>query len=290
MATAITSPPATGSDCVLVSRYRTVADLLEHLGGVPASRVRFQPWPGTATVHDVIAIHDAENRLCELVDGVLVEKVMGFDESIYAVLLSAFVVEYLKAHDLGKVIGADGLMRIFPDMVRIPDVAFVSWPATPKVSGGEEKFPSSSPTLSSRCSQRETLPRKRRASSMNTSVPQFGWFGTSIPSGEPFASIPGVITLYFSTKTEHSTAAMFCPAFHCRSANGSPKRAAPRPAESCSASYASQPAPLLDAEKLRKSAASSPAVIYRSAGSGAIAFIQIASSSTGICGLIARGD
>ena len=37
--------------------------------------------PGTATVDDVTAIHDRENRLCELVDGVLVEKVMGFRES-----------------------------------------------------------------------------------------------------------------------------------------------------------------------------------------------------------------
>ena len=100
--------------------------MLEHLGGVSPARVRIQPWPGTATERDVIAVHDAENRLCELVDGVLVEKAMGFDESIYAVLLSASVVEYLKTHDLGKVIGADGLMRIFPGLVRIPDLAFVS--------------------------------------------------------------------------------------------------------------------------------------------------------------------
>ncbi len=132
MATAMTSTGATVTESVTVSRYRTVADLLEHLGGVSASRVRFQPFPGTATVRDVIAVHDAENRLCELVDGVLVEKAMGFDESIYAVLLSASIVQYLKTHDLGKVIGADGLMRIFPGLVRIPDVAFISWPRYPK--------------------------------------------------------------------------------------------------------------------------------------------------------------
>ena len=81
MATAITSTPATRTDSVSVSGYRTVADLHEHLGGVSPSRVRFQPWPGTATVRDVIAVHDVENRLCELVDGVLVEKVMGFRET-----------------------------------------------------------------------------------------------------------------------------------------------------------------------------------------------------------------
>ena len=73
MATAMTSTGATVTESVTDSRYRTVADLLEHLGGVSASRVRFQPFPGTATVRDVIAVHDAENRLCELVDGVLVD-------------------------------------------------------------------------------------------------------------------------------------------------------------------------------------------------------------------------
>jgi Uma2 family endonuclease len=132
MATATTSTPSTETDGVPVSGYRTVADLLDHLGGVSPSRVRFQPWPGTATVRDVVAVHDAENRLCELVDGVLVEKVIGFDESIYAVLLSAAIVDYLKTHDLGKVVGADGLMRIFPDLVRIPDAAFISWRRFPE--------------------------------------------------------------------------------------------------------------------------------------------------------------
>ena len=147
MATAITSTPAKAAESESVSRYRTVADLLKHLGGVSPSRVRFQPWPGTATVRDVIAVHDIENRLCELVDGVLVEKVMGFDESIYAVLLSASLVEYLKTHDLGKVIGADGLMRIFPGLVRIPDTAFISWQRYPTGKRRREEIPLVVPDL-----------------------------------------------------------------------------------------------------------------------------------------------
>ena len=44
---------------------------------------------------------------------------------------------------------------------------------------------------------------------MNTSVRGSAWFGTSIPSGELFASIPAAIDRYFSTKTGCSTAAMF---------------------------------------------------------------------------------
>jgi len=70
---------------------RTVADLLDGLGGISAARVRLQPAPGTATERDVIAVHDRENRLFELVDGALVEKVMGFDESRFAILLGAYL-------------------------------------------------------------------------------------------------------------------------------------------------------------------------------------------------------
>ena len=69
------------------TRDVTIADLLHRLGGIAASRVWLVPAPGTATEQDVIDVHDRTNRLCELVDGVLVEKVMGFDESIVSLLL-----------------------------------------------------------------------------------------------------------------------------------------------------------------------------------------------------------
>jgi hypothetical protein len=60
----------------------TLADLLEQLGGIAPDRVRFRPAPGTATEKDVLAIHDREGRLCELADGVLVEKAVGLRESL----------------------------------------------------------------------------------------------------------------------------------------------------------------------------------------------------------------
>ena len=72
---------------------------------------------------------------------------MGFDESIYALLLSASILEYLKTHDLGRVIGADGLMRIFPGLVRIPDAAFISWPRYPKTKRRRGEIPAVVPDL-----------------------------------------------------------------------------------------------------------------------------------------------
>jgi Uma2 family endonuclease len=123
---------ANGTAVGEVREHRTLADLLEDLGGISPSRVRMQPFPGSATESDVIAIHDRENRLCELVDGTLVEKVMGFDESRFAILLGAYLVKYLDRHDLGTVVGADGMVKLFPGLVRIPDAAFISWKRYPK--------------------------------------------------------------------------------------------------------------------------------------------------------------
>jgi Uma2 family endonuclease len=124
MTRALTSPP----------KIQTVGDLLDRLGGVPAWRVRFDPIPGTATEQDVIDIEAGENRLYELVDGVLVEKGMGFQESYLAVLLATLLNNFVLPRDLGIVTGADGMMRLFPGRVRIPDVAFV---AKDRLPGGQ---------------------------------------------------------------------------------------------------------------------------------------------------------
>ena len=58
----------------------SLANLQDHLGGVSLERIRLFPSPGTATERDLEAILDRENCTCELIDGVLVEKSMGFFE------------------------------------------------------------------------------------------------------------------------------------------------------------------------------------------------------------------
>jgi Uma2 family endonuclease len=125
----------------------TVADLLHRLGGISAKRVHLVPTPGTATEKDVIKVHDRTNRLCELVDGVLVEKVMSFDESRFAVLLASFLFNHLRQHDLGTLLGADGMVRLFPGLVRIPDVVFISWKRFPKSKRERGEIPSVAPDL-----------------------------------------------------------------------------------------------------------------------------------------------
>jgi hypothetical protein len=48
------------------SSIRTLADLVDRLGGVPLERIRFQPPPGTATEQDVLEIRSHERKCCEL--------------------------------------------------------------------------------------------------------------------------------------------------------------------------------------------------------------------------------
>ncbi len=113
----------------------TMADLLDSLGGIPPGRIRMQPPPGTATEDDVIAVHAREKRLCELVDGVLVEKPMGYEESCLASELIFTFIAFLRDHDLGKVAGEAGMMRLVTGLVRIPDVSFVRWEHLPEQYG-----------------------------------------------------------------------------------------------------------------------------------------------------------
>jgi Uma2 family endonuclease len=110
---------------------RSIGDLLRRVGNVSADRVRFHPTPGTATVDDVVRIQDAEGVLCELIDGVLVEKAMGYQESCLAVFLASLLNAFVIPRNLGIVTGADGTMQLFAGLVRIPDCAFVRWDRVP---------------------------------------------------------------------------------------------------------------------------------------------------------------
>ena len=122
MATA-TAPPATAP--------ATIADLLRQLGGISPGRVRLLPPLGTATEADLIAVNDQKRGICELVDGVLVEKGMGYTESVLAGFLLGLLNAYVIPRNLGIVSGPDGMIRLFPGLIREPDVAFASWEQVP---------------------------------------------------------------------------------------------------------------------------------------------------------------
>lgn len=90
------------------------------------------PRPGTATEADVIAEREGpDRRLCELVDGILVEKPMSTPESLLAIEVARLLGNRMARDDLGMVLGADGMLRLTPGLVRIPDVSFILWENIP---------------------------------------------------------------------------------------------------------------------------------------------------------------
>jgi hypothetical protein len=103
---------------------RTLADFLHWIGDVPVERVQLRPPPGMGNASDVLRLERQENRLCELVCGVAIEKPLGYKEmSVAAALLDA-LQEHVEQKQLGVVTGPDGLYRLGDHLVRVPSVAF----------------------------------------------------------------------------------------------------------------------------------------------------------------------
>jgi Uma2 family endonuclease len=125
----------------------TVADLFEQLGHVPPERIRLVPAPGTATEQDVLDLIDHADTICELVDGVLVEKTMGYMESVLAMAIGELLRKFVREGKLGIVLGPDGTLKVLPDQVRIPDVCFIGWSQFPDGKLPKTPIPAIAPDL-----------------------------------------------------------------------------------------------------------------------------------------------
>jgi len=157
----IAEPPAMPE-----TQVRTFADLLEGLGNVPPNRILLFPSPGTANETDLLKVAArADKRVCELVDGTLVEKGMGYRESLLAGFLLSLLRTYCRRFNLGLVSGEQGTLRLWEGLVRIPDVAFVSWDHIPGGRVPEQPIPDLTPDLVvevlSESNTRQEMDRKR---------------------------------------------------------------------------------------------------------------------------------
>lgn len=121
----------TKTPAIALSPDWNVADLLARLGDVDPQRIRLIPQPGFATDEDCSESKDRFGRLCEKVDGTLVEKVIAWGESRLAAELARLIGNYLQAHPLGIVLTADGPVRIESRVIRMPDVSFIPWARVP---------------------------------------------------------------------------------------------------------------------------------------------------------------
>jgi Uma2 family endonuclease len=127
--------------------WTTVADLWEWLGEVPMSRIGLIPTPGTATPQNVLDLIDHADRICELFDGVLVEKTMGYMESLLAGAIVELLRRFVRKRKLGIVLPPDGTLEILPGQVRIPDVCFIRWDRFPGGKLPKTPIPAVAPDL-----------------------------------------------------------------------------------------------------------------------------------------------
>ena len=143
-------------------RPATVADLIESLDGIPPARIKLIPTPGKATIRD---LEKPENKCCELISGTLVEKPMGWEESMLAIWIAGKITTILEETDLGHVTGPDGMYQFFPGRARGPDVAFIPWDRFPNGERPTDAVPHVVPTLVvevlSKSNTKKEMERKR---------------------------------------------------------------------------------------------------------------------------------
>ena len=114
----------------------TLQQLRRHFDMIPAERILLDPPPGTATEKDLVRVNGRREHLCELIDGVLVKKArrMSTKEALLGSWLLHMLWNHLEGRDLGIVLGGDGMLELFPGLVRAPDVSFIS---VERLPGGE---------------------------------------------------------------------------------------------------------------------------------------------------------
>ena len=173
----------------------TLADLLEKFGPMPATRIRSQPPPGTATEVDALFVIEHEGRLCELVDGVLVEKTLGWLESLIAAELIIRLGNFVRENRLGVVTAPDGAVRLAPGLIRIPDVSFFAWA---RLRGRdltkEKRIPDLIPNLAIEVlsSSNTTAEMSRKLDEYFTTGVELVWF---------LDPIPRAVTVYHAPET-----------------------------------------------------------------------------------------
>lgn len=119
---------------------KTLAELLHELGDIPAHRVRLYPYPGTATEADAYRINEHE-RLCELVNGTIVELAVGLPQGYFGSLVAFYLHAFVLPRKLGIVVQPDAMFRMYSGNLREPDVSFTR----------KSRLPNPIPQIGGRC-------------------------------------------------------------------------------------------------------------------------------------------
>lgn len=159
MTTTTLEAPAEAED-VAIPR---LPDALRALGDIPAERII---WLGReATEEDCIRYCEVHGP-AELIDGFLVEKAMGFRESVLASLIIHHLLAFVLPRKLGLVGAPDAIMRVRKNQLRLPDVSFVPWARLIETDAHKKKVAPFGPDLAvevlSEDNTQAEMDRKRR--------------------------------------------------------------------------------------------------------------------------------
>lgn len=147
----------------------TPVELAARFGAIPMERLRHNRDWGRATEGDVIDLEArAEKSLCELIDGVLVEKAMGSRESQIAVCLLTILWSFVRPRQLGLILAPDGMLRFPNGRVYLPDVTFLSRERLP---GGELPESAITPIVPDLCV--EIVSRSNSAAEIDAKVADY---------------------------------------------------------------------------------------------------------------------
>jgi Uma2 family endonuclease len=147
-------------------KVKSMAALVEDLGGVPLDRVLVEPPPGLATEKHLLRFVEVDKLLVELVDGTLVEKPVGFTEDRIGMEIAFALMQFVRPRNLGVVAGPTGPLRMSGGNIRLPDVTFVAWSDVPGGVLPKEPVPRLPPTIAvevlSPSNTKAEMVRKRR--------------------------------------------------------------------------------------------------------------------------------
>lgn len=145
----------------------TLADVLRDLGDISPDRIIWTPRPGTATEVDQLRLVDGHpKRLVELIDGILVEKAMGYREALFAMTLGSILMGFVRPRKLGVLAAPDAILRFQKGRNRMPDISFTAWANLPSADAHLKPVAKYAPDLAveilSEGNTRKEMERKRR--------------------------------------------------------------------------------------------------------------------------------
>lgn len=115
------------SSAVRMIKFATIADVQNRVGNVADSRILVFPAPGTATATDLLDNSITRGVGCELIDGILVEKALGFRSDYIALWLGHLIAGFLDQNNLGALTGSQSPIRFKLNLIRMPDLSFIRW-------------------------------------------------------------------------------------------------------------------------------------------------------------------